>query len=252
MHRLHWFEFGDLKRLPRPLREAEAAYLVTAYRLVPLARAWAGKIFDTLRPVGRIELLDLCSGAGGPMPSVIDELEKRGCVASAILSDLHPAANGISHPRISWLSEPLDATQVPAGLAGVRTMFSAFHHFRPEAARAILEDAFRQRRPICIFESGAGTAVGVATMLLVPLNVLAMMAMARPFRWGNVVFTYLIPILPLMIFWDGVVSMLRIYSPEQMRGLIAGLESTDYSWETGRLRVKGIPGGLPYIIGRKT
>ena len=87
-------------------------------------------------------------------------------------------------------------------------------------------------------------------MLLVPLNVLAMMAFARPFRWGNLVFTYLIPLMPLMIFWDGVVSMLRIYSPEQMRALIAGLEAPDYVWETGRMHVRGVPGGLPYLIGQ--
>jgi hypothetical protein len=128
-------------------------------------------------------------------------------------------------------------------------MFSAFHHFRPEAARAILEDAFRHRRAICIFESGSGTLLGVATMLLVPLNVLAMMPFARPFRWPYLVFTYLIPFLPLIVFWDGIVSMLRIYSPEQMRELTRSLQAPDYVWETGRIRVRGIPGGLP-IFGR--
>jgi hypothetical protein len=129
-------------------------------------------------------------------------------------------------------------------------MFSAFHHFRPEAARAILEDAFRRRLSICIFESGSGTLLGVATMLLVPLNVLAMMPIARPFRWPYLVFTYLIPLLPLIVFWDGIVSMLRIYSPEQMKELTESLRAPDYAWEMGRLRVRGIPGGLPYLIGR--
>jgi len=74
-------------------------------------------------------------------------------------------------------------------------------------------------------------------MLLVPLNVLAMMPFARPFRWPYLVFTYLIPLLPLIVFWDGIVSMLRIYSPEQMRGLTESLQAADYVWETGRMRV---------------
>jgi hypothetical protein len=129
-------------------------------------------------------------------------------------------------------------------------MFTAFHHFRPEAARAILEDAFQRRRSICIFEAGSGGLLGVATMLLVPLNVLAMMLFARPFRWTNLFFTYLIPLLPLVLFWDGIVSMLRIYSPEQMQAMTQDLQAPDYDWEAGRIRARGIPGGLPYIIGR--
>jgi len=250
MRRLHLFEFGDQPWLPQVLREGETAYLVAAYRLVPLARDWAGKIVTTLHPGDHLEILDLCSGAGGAIPMLIDELERRGCKASVTLTDLYPNLKGGRHPRASWLGEPLDATRVPPELRGVRTMFSGFHHFRPEAARAILEDAFRRRRAICIFESGSGTLLGVFTMLLVPLNVLAMMPLARPFRWAYLVFTYLIPLLPLIVFWDGIVSMLRIYSPEQMRALTEELKAPDYVWETGRLRVQGIPSGLPYLIGR--
>ena len=250
MRRFHLFEFNDQPWLPQILREAETAYLVAAYRLVPLARDWAGKMLSTLRPGTRMEIVDLCSGAGGPVASLIDELERRGCTASALLTDLYPNSGCAPHARVSWLSEPLDATHVPAELKGVRTLFCGFHHFRPQSARAILEDAFLCRCPICIFEGGSGTAGGVATMLLVPFNVLAMMPFARPFRWAWLVFTYLIPLLPLIVFWDGVVSMLRIYSPEQMKALTAGFQAPDYLWEVGRLHVRGIPGGLPYLVGR--
>lgn len=252
MRRLHLFEFGDQPWFPRILREAETAYLVAAYRLLPLARDWAERILNTLHPGDRMEILDLCSGAGGAIPRLIEEFDRRGCRVSTTLTDLYPPSKTAEHPRISWIREPLDATRVPPGLAGVRTMFSAFHHFRPAAARAILEDAFRNRRSICIFESGSGTLLGCATMLLVPLNVLAMMPFARPFRWPYLLFTYLIPLLPLIVFWDGIVSMLRIYSPEQMKALTQGLGAPDYVWEMGRMVVRGIPGGLPYLIGRTT
>src|SRR5262249_10215676 len=143
-----------------------------------------------------------------------------------------------------WHPAPVDARKIPAELSGIRTMFSAFHHFDPPAARAILEDAFRRRSPVCIFEAGAGNLLGVASMLLVPLNVLALMPFARPFRWQYLVLTYLIPIMPLMIFLDGVVSMLRIYSTDQMRDMVSGLQAPDYAWEIGALRVRKIPGAL--------
>jgi hypothetical protein len=69
-------------------------------------------------------------------------------------------------------------------------MFSAFHHFRPDAAKAILKDAFDRRRAICIFESGSSAKLLTAGMMVgVPVAVLALMPFARPFRWAYLVFT---------------------------------------------------------------
>jgi len=250
MRRLHLFEFGDQQWFPQLLRDAETSYLAVAYRLLPLPRLWAQKISTVLNRGEPAEILDLCSGSGGAMPLIIEELERRGYKARATLTDLYPNPLSAPHPRISWLAEPVDATRVSQDLAGVRTMFSAFHHFRPDAAKAILKDAFFRRRPICIFESGQGTLFGVAMIIPVPLHVLALMPFARPFRWGYLVFTYLIPLVPLILLWDGIVSMLRIYSPRQMMELTKDLQAPDYAWEIGRIRVFGIPGGLPYLIGR--
>ena len=128
-------------------------------------------------------------------------------------------------------------------------MFSAFHHFRPDAARAILRDAFEHGRTICVFESGSGTPLGMAAMWGVPFAVLALMPLARPLRCSHLLFTYVVPVLPLLVLWDGMVSMLRIYSPEQMRQLTADLQAPDYPWEIGHIKVRGIPDRLPYLIG---
>ena len=46
----------------------------------------------------------------------------------------------------------MSATAVPARLSGFRTMFTSFHHFKPEQAQAILADAVRNRCGIGIFE----------------------------------------------------------------------------------------------------
>ena len=87
-------------------------------------------------------------------------------------------------------------------------------------------------------------------MFLVPFNVLALMPFARPFRWSYLLFTYLIPVIPLVLLWDGIVSMLRIYSPKQMLEMIEDMRRSDYCWEIGLIPMRGIPGGLPYLIGR--
>jgi len=251
MRRLHLFEFGDQHWFPQLLRDAETAYLATSYRLLPLLmRRWAERISTVLHAGEPAEILDLCSGIGGPMPLIIEKLEKLGYQAQVRLSDLYPNPRVTSHPRVVWLAELVDATRVSPNLAGVRTMFSAFHHFRPDAARAILKDAFDGRRAICIFESGSGTLLGAGAMIGVPVAVLALMPFARPFRWAYLAFTYLIPLMPLILLWDGIVSNLRIYSPEQMKKLTEDLQAPGYVWDIGGIRVPGVPGGLQYLIGR--
>ena len=250
MWRLHLFEFGDKQWFPQVLRDAETAYLAIAYRLSPLPQRWAERISTVLDPGKAAEILDLCSGSGGPMALILEELERRGYQARATLTDLYPNPPSAPHPKISWLAEPVDATRVSPMLAGVRTMFSAFHHFRPDAAKAILKDAYELRRAICIFESGSRTVLTAGMMLGVPVAVLALMPFARPFRWAYLVFTYLIPLVPLIILWDGMVSLVRVYSPEQMQELTEDLRAPDYAWEIGRIHVRGIPGGLPYLIGQ--
>ncbi len=184
------------------------------------------------------------------MPRILDELEAGGLDVQARLTDLYPVPSPGLHRRIGWIPESVDATCLPPGLTGVRTMFSGFHHFPPETATSILRNAFDDGRVICIFEAGSRTVLGVAAMALVPLYVLALMPFVRPFRWGYLIFTYLIPVLPLMICWDGAVSMLRIYSPVELRELTRNLHCSSYDWEIGYLQAPGVIGKLPYLVGR--
>ena len=251
MRRVHLFEFGDQPWYPEVLRHAGTAYLATIFRLSrELPRRWAEKIATVLRQNDRSEILDLCSGSGGPMPLVIEELVKAGYDARATLTDLYPHPRSASGPRISWSAEPVDATLVPPHLAGVRTMFSAFHHFRPDEAKAILRDAFDRRTAICVFESGSGKLLKFGMALGHPIVLLVLMPFVRPFRWTFLVFTYLIPVIPLSLLWDVIVSFLRIYSVEDMQKMTEDLRAPDYVWEVGRIQTRGVPGGLPYLIGQ--
>ena len=251
MRRFHLFEFGDQPWFPQLVHDAETAYLAALYRFFPaLTRQWAQTISGVLDPAAPAEIVDLASGSGGAMPFIIDELARRGYHAHATLTDLFPNSSSAAHPKIHWLAEPVDATHVPAKLTGVRTMFSAFHHLRPDAAQAVLKDAFDNRRPICIFESGPGGTLGVILSAASPIHVLFVMPFARPFRWGYLVFTYLVPLLSLILLWDSIVSNLRIYSPQQMQTLTANLTAPDYEWKAGRIKVRAIPGGAPYLVGR--
>src|ERR1043166_4613857 len=123
MRRLHLFEFGDQRWFPQLLRDAETAYLAAAYRFFPLPQRWAERISTVLRPSEPAEILDLCSGSGGAMPLIIDELARRGYDARARLSDLYPNPKSASHPRIVWLAEPGTRPRGPPTRAGAGAEF---------------------------------------------------------------------------------------------------------------------------------
>src|SRR5205823_9089249 len=108
----------------------------------PYAAA-APRLRAALERSGARRILDLCSGAGGPWPGLLKELDGAG-LEHVSLSDRYPnvpaferiarAADG----RIRYEKEPVDAAAVPEHLGGFRTLFSSFHHFPPETARRIL------------------------------------------------------------------------------------------------------------------
>jgi hypothetical protein len=208
MRRAHLFEFDDQPWFPSSLRGAMTSYLAAAYRITPFPKLWAERVSKLLHKDGVNEIVDLGSGAGGPIALVLDELTTRGFKISATLTDLYPNTQfrPSTNARTRYWAEPVDATSVPLALTGIRTMFAVFHHFPPEAARRMLRDAFDGRRSICIFEGSSRTPAAIATTVLIPLLVLALTLRIHPVSWRQILFTYLVPILPLLIFWDGLVS----------------------------------------------
>ena len=85
-------------------------------------------------------------------------------------------------------------------------------------------------------------------MLFSPIAVLLVTPFIRPFRLRRLLFTYLLPILPFFVLWDGIVSCLRTYSVEEMEALVASLHNnTTYNWEIGSK--KGKAHKVLFLIG---
>jgi hypothetical protein len=89
-------------------------------------------------------------------------------------------------------------------------------------------------------------------MLQIALGTLTQLAVTpfiKPFRWSRLLLTYALPVVPLCTLWDGIVSCLRVYDPEELARLVAELPASDYRWEYGRLDVPQMPTRLTYLIG---
>lgn len=255
MDRLHLFEFEDQAWFPDLIRDAGSSYLVLAARIARHPQALAPILARALDRSGEQRVIDLCSGGSGPLPAIVEVFEANGRPPPLVqLTDLYPnrraleAVDAQSDYIVSRL-DPVDATRVPSDLAGLRTLFSGFHHFRPPAAKRILEATVRDRASIAIFEVVARHPAAIASMFLVPFMTLLMLPFLRPFRWGWLVWTYVVPVIPLFIFWDGIVSCLRCYSHEELRALADEVEAPDYEWEIGAVELPGAPFDGAYLIG---
>lgn len=71
--------------------------------------------------------------------------------------------------------------------------------------------------------------------------------LVRPLTWQQIVFTYLIPLIPLFVAWDGAVSNARTYGMKDLDDLTKGLDSESYIWEKGLIKGKG--GNKIYLLG---
>ncbi len=80
-----------------------------------------------------------------------------------------------------------------------------------------------------------------------PLRMLVLAPFIRPFRWSRLFWTYLVPVVPNVLLFDSVVSVLRVYSVTELRELTAGLDG--FQWEIGTLRARPIPIPITYLIG---
>ena len=150
---------------------------------------------------------------------------------------------------VRGVGAPVDATRVPADLPGFRTMFSCLHHFRPAQAEAILRDAFERRRGIGIFEVTERAPLGLAQAFMSPIPVVFLTPFVRPLRLSRFALTYLLPLVPALFMFDGVVSNLRTYTQDELRAMTAPLRRADYRWEIGQARHPILPTKVTYVIG---
>ncbi|MCB0477216.1 MAG: hypothetical protein KDC84_03580 [Crocinitomicaceae bacterium] len=249
MKRIHLFEFEDLPWFPDFVRVCMTRYLLLVHKLFGSRPVIAELLAKTLKETGKNKIIDLCSGAGGPMIEAYEDLKNGNFKDLEVsLSDLYPnqsaaeEINSNGDANLSYITQPVDATHPQKELDGLRTMVCSFHHMTEQNAKAILKDAKDQKQPILIFEISDNSSPKFLWWIAFPINifvVLLLTPMIKPFTKEQLIFTYLIPILPIAIAWDGAVSNARTYSQHDLDLLTKDLQSDDYIWEKGIVKGKG-------------
>lgn len=253
MRRLHLFEFEDQEWLPRRFRNYLLEFLQYQLTCCHIYAPMIGKLKAALQTVHCRHLVDIGSGGGATILQVQEMLKKSGYGVSVTLTDKYPNAGSVAHINCpgayecSYYAVPVDALQIPAHLKGFRTFFTSFHHFPPTTASAILRKAVEDQMPIGVFEFTERTISNLAGMLVSPVAVLALMLKTQPRTFDRFFWTYVLPVIPLLYWWDGTVSHWRTYSVTELEGLISGLGENSFRWDVGRIRTNAH--AITYLIG---
>ncbi len=220
---------------------------------LPAVRCPSFKMYEPVVPVlsglmdksGINTIIDLASGGGGPWPALAPELKKSHPGLKVILTDAYPNAKALKQVKeraedsIEIMTQSVDALNVPDSLKGIRTQFLSLHHFRPEQARALFENAVKAQQSIAVFEFQKRSIAQIIQFALSPIFVLLLTFTIRPVSITRLLFTYIIPVVPLFVMWDGVVSVLMTYTVNEIKQMIDSIPQMDtYFWDicstTGR------------------
>ncbi len=246
-------EIEDQPWCPPLVRDALTDLLSEAALRLRLFAATVPLLAEMCRRSADARIVDLCSGAGGPLLALLPRLARdEGLKPKVVLTDKFPnlaalaAAEAAFAPQVRAWRQSVDAARVPPQLRGVRTIFNAFHHFPPPLARAILADAKASGQPIVVVETVARNRWTVPFVLGVPWFVWGMTPFVRP-TLARLALTYAVPLIPLVATWDALASNLRAYSVAELQELVAPLQSPTYRFVIGHILVPRLPQNLTVL-----
>lgn len=267
MKRIQLFEFEDFDWFPAWLRSCITNLLTVLLKMLGVPKALGNHIATIVKENNINTIVDLGSGSGGAMPEIHEILKKEHGISdiNLTMTDLYPNPtivkkfNANKKDGITYHETPVDARNITTAPAGLKTMVNSFHHMRPKDAKEILASAQRNNQPILIYEMAENKMPLLIWWLFLPISLVVLMVMSlfmtplvKPLTWKQLVFTYLIPIIPIFYAWDGQASMPRLYAFKDYEELLQGLDSKDYRWEKGMVKKDEKKNMGTYLLGIPT
>lgn len=254
MPRFHLIEFEDQQWFPATIRNYMTDFLQFVTNQFDLFKGSVPILQKGLEKSGQAQIIDLASGGGGAWLKLVEHLKTSHPNLKVKLTDYYPNHTAFEkmvrqgNGQLEFEKASVNALGVPQKLKGFRTQFLSFHHFKPADAQQILQNAVDNQAVIAIFEAQKRSVAHFIQFFFSPINVLLMTPFIRPFSLGRILFTYLIPVVPIFVWWDGLVSVLRTYSVAEMEAMTKELKDGDsFEWEIGE--VKNGPVVNLYLLG---
>lgn len=189
---------------------------------------------------------------GGGLAHIASELHQKSPSLKIFMRDqsveiersqfLDQVAQGV----LQW---QVPGSKVPA--KSIAISINAFHRLKSGDDLEFLKNLAANHDGILIGEGNNKSMRQVIGMtIIVPLFVLLTTPFIKPFRLSRLFWTYLIPVMPLMIVWDGIATLFRLHTPEELMSLAERTDRGDFEWRSGKLP-NNRGGFIIYLVGTK-
>jgi hypothetical protein len=220
----HLFEWMDLEWLPVGLRNTMREILEcgNAQPFRSYYRWVADEVKRRIIEEGYHNAVELGAGTAPITRLLARDPDVEG--VRLIVCDLKPDVEGFHdlekrYPcRVTPVYEPVDFSQPHTWPPRTLLFLSgAFHHLPPAVRNQVLCSLTNSADRTMILEPLRNTVLSVLFVFLslFPALVLPLWHLNRPGRLRRIAWCWLVPIAPVLFWWDGVISCLRMWSDEQ-------------------------------------
>ena len=251
--RLQLFEFGDLENIPRVYHDFLREFMGFLYRNLHIHKLWLQEINLFIEQNNKIH--DPCAGSGDVnyyIEKEIDENIDFQFILSDIMTDRVPrfakTINSLKRRRLTYLEYSLDLLKASDSVYP-KIFINAFHHFTPEQVKVILNQQAKKKQDMLILEYCQKTLMSYFSMIMGPFMsmILFPFIIKKKDLISGFILTYIIPIIPFMLLWDGFISCFRTYSENDLMQVLNELEIKDLKIITKKKRSLLYPSGVSSI-----
>lgn len=228
---MHLFEFNDMPWLPESIRATvrdvcEACnsgfrsfnHLVARRALARARECGAETIVELgagTAPITRLLAADPDSRGLTLVPcDLLPDADAYGRLAAAHPDQVRPALESVDYTRPGhW------------GRGALAVLVGTFHHIHPRDRGRTLAALSESADHVMVCEPLRNTPLSMALTLtaVVPALLLPLTYLHRPGRLRRVLWCWVVPVVPLIFVWDGLVSCLRQWSPARWRRELAAM-----------------------------
>lgn len=242
------YEFNDSPQCPTFIRESILEVLGKSIRDAKVYEALAPRFIQFCQDAKVQTVLEFGAGSGESTAIFLDAVLGTGETPPRIyISDLFPMATVMAktcatHPdTLIPLQGSVDLRNPPESPGhDMRMVLSAFHHCDAEMARQFLKKGQEQGVAVFIAEPFTKSLQAFFPLFLHGFTSLARNGvLSSRMRLAKFICTFLLPLIPLCLLWDGLISMVRMYSKDDFAEMVGSLPDVDlpYDWQYEEVQV---------------
>ena len=223
-------ELADMRWCPQVLRDGEMDFLAFFTVFSGFREPAYRSIARMIEVTGEDRVVELCAGSGFgglKMLGRLAELARRPSL-ELLMTDLRPSR---IWPKIEALGgkalsfRVVEALQALREERGVFVMFAALHHLSPDEIASLVRSAAENGTPLVSVDYfQRGRLVDLLPLLAGPLLMVLTAPLVFPFSVKRLVLTWIVPVLPVLLLVDTLLTIQRSYRVDELKRIVEGVE----------------------------